>query len=76
MPIDLCTPPTSIFPPHFMCRGAVVSEIHGFNQKKKRIMKDSKVGLYHSTNKCFLHEHEHASSYFSLMWYANAYEML
>ena len=42
--------------PCFMCRGAVVSEIHGFNQKKKKrkmMMKDSKIGPYHSTNKCF-----------------------
>ena len=82
MPIDLCTPPISIFLPRFMCRGAVVSEIHGFNQKKKKrkmmmmMMKGSKDGPYHSTNKCFLREHEHASSYISLFCYANAYDML
>ena len=80
MPIDLCIPPTSVFPPRFMCKGAVVSEIHRFNRKKKKkkmmmMMKDSKIGPCHSTNKCLLREHEHASSSF-LLWYANAYDKL
>ena len=70
MPIDLCILPTSIFLPLFMCNGAVVCKIHGFNRKKKKkkmmmMMKDSKIGPYHSTNKCFLREQEHASSYIS-----------